>query len=210
MKCVSSSSIPLYSPIKFCKAFISLFLYRLWPNQEIFCSTDIQQESDQSLINWKIITPYIYCKYPSTKETNSLVFPARNVCNLCDAVVLLSWFRVWLAFFKKSSKYEILGQFKHLNRNIHIPTTIVRITNATWSLAEENTFWSWFYNGPQIKIQYCHILICGPGSSFGIATDYGLDGPRSNSGGDDIFRPSRPAMGPTYPPVKWVPGLFRG
>ena len=30
----------------------------------------------------------------------------------------------------------------------------------------------------------------GPGSSVGIATDYGLDGPGSNPGGDEIFCPS--------------------
>ena len=41
-----------------------------------------------------------------------------------------------------------------------------------------------------------------PGSSVGIAIDYGLEGPASNPGGDDIFRPSRPALGPTQPPVK--------
>jgi len=42
----------------------------------------------------------------------------------------------------------------------------------------------------------------GPGNSVGIATDYGLDGPGSNPGGDEIFRPSRPTLGPTQPPVK--------
>jgi len=36
---------------------------------------------------------------------------------------------------------------------------------------------------------------CGPGSSVGIATDYGLDGLGSNPGGDQIFRTSRPAPG---------------
>jgi len=41
------------------------------------------------------------------------------------------------------------------------------------------------------------VCMCGPGSSVGIATDYGLDGPGSNP---EIFRPSRPALGPTQPP----------
>jgi len=55
-----------------------------------------------------------------------------------------------------------------------------------------------------------YIYIYGPGSSVGIATDYGLDGPGSNSGGDEIFRPFRSALRPTQPPVQWVPGLSRG
>ena len=48
-----------------------------------------------------------------------------------------------------------------------------------------------------------------PDSSVSIATDYGLDDPGSNPGGDEIFRPPRPALEPTQPPVKWVPGLSR-
>jgi hypothetical protein len=50
---------------------------------------------------------------------------------------------------------------------------------------------------------------CGAGSSVGIATDYGLEGPGSNPGGDELFRPSRPTLGPTQPPVKWLPGFSR-
>ena len=51
----------------------------------------------------------------------------------------------------------------------------------------------------------------GPGSVFGIATAYGLDGPRIESRwGQDFPNLSRPALGPTQPPVQWVPGLSRG
>ena len=37
----------------------------------------------------------------------------------------------------------------------------------------------------------------GPGSSVGIETDYELDGPGSNPSGDEIFRLSKSALGPT-------------
>jgi hypothetical protein len=44
----------------------------------------------------------------------------------------------------------------------------------------------------------------GPGKSVGIATDYELDGPESNPGRYEIFRP----LGQS--PVKRVPVLSRG
>jgi len=46
----------------------------------------------------------------------------------------------------------------------------------------------------------------GPGSSIGIATDYGLNVTGSNPSGDEIFRPSRPALGP----CKMGTGSFSG
>ena len=40
-------------------------------------------------------------------------------------------------------------------------------------------------SGVILKVLYAQ---CGPGSSVGIATDYGQDGTGSNLGGDEIFR----------------------
>ena len=54
------------------------------------------------------------------------------------------------------------------------------------------------------------MLLRGPGSSVSTATDYGMGGPGSNPVGDEIFCPSRLALGPTQHPVKWVTGRSRG
>jgi len=65
-------------------------------------------------------------------------------------------------------------------------------------------------NHSECRLTTLILIKSGLSSSVGIATDYGLDGPGSNPSGGEIFRPSRLAMGPTQPPVKWVPCLSRG
>ena len=53
---------------------------------------------------------------------------------------------------------------------------------------------------------WLHEIVChagGPGSVVGIATGYGVDGPGIASWwGRDIPHLSRPALGPTQPPVQ--------
>ena len=53
-----------------------------------------------------------------------------------------------------------------------------------------------------------YIILWGRDSAVDIATRYGLDGPGIESPwGRDFPPPSRPALGPTQPPIQWVPGL---
>jgi len=51
---------------------------------------------------------------------------------------------------------------------------------------------------------------CGPGSSVGVATDYGLDCLGSNPDRDEILPPVQAGPVATQPPVKWVSVLSRG
>ena len=62
----------------------------------------------------------------------------------------------------------------------------------------------------RLHFKYIDMNISGLGSSVGIATDYGLDGPESNPGGDEIFHPFRQALEAHPASCKMGTGSFLG
>ena len=65
-------------------------------------------------------------------------------------------------------------------------------------------------NASVLHLETYYIVCVGRVAQSVLRLSYGLDGPGSNPVGDEIFLPSRPTLGPTQPPAKWVPGLSRG
>ena len=67
------------------------------------------------------------------------------------------------------------------------------------------------YISASCDLRRAELHLWGRDSVDGIATSYGLEGPRIESWcGRDFPHPSRLALGPNHPPIQWVSGVFPG
>ena len=87
---------------------------------------------------------------------------------------------------------------------------LILIKRRTHTVIKANSI-SFVFAHDECFITNHSIATCGPDSSVGVATGYELDGTGIESPwGRDFPHLFRPAMGPTQPPVKWIPGFSRG
>jgi hypothetical protein len=95
-----------------------------------------------------------------------------------------------------------------LSRSIRTNTNAIRLKQTSQSPSSvKRMFCSWLESKPSCP-GYSH-SVWGRDSSVGIATRYGLVGPGIESRLErKVPHPPRPTLGPTRPPIQWVPGLF--
>ena len=89
----------------------------------------------------------------------------------------------------------------------HCPNIIMECMRTTMEIHSQNSRYTQIQFNLHKQFRQYKSKWCGPGSSADIAADYGLEVPGSNSGRDEIFRPSRPVLRPAKPPCKMGTGL---
>ena len=111
------------------------------------------------------------------------------------------------------TRYLSYVRFKVLNNQLCVyfaSYSQKRISTATlmWSVFSKHLSHR-LYRHEDFPCTLCFRV--GRDSSVGIVTRYGLDSPGIESRWRrDFPHLSRPALGPTQPPIQWVPGLSRG
>ena len=109
-------------------------------------------------------------------------------------------------------KFTVAPLVKQLTALHWMATAITRVMPThSCHLTKSSPYLPSYFPQFHFKIFFPSIHSVGWDSSVSIATRYGLDGPGIESRwGRDFPYLSRLPLGPTQPPVQWVPGLSRG
>ena len=121
-------------------------------------------------------------------------------------------------FGRDAAWFNIIYIYTHTHTHTHtregesnenLKSIYLTLTLLTWRM--------WWANNAVVRQNAKYSVAgwsthsCGPGSVVSIATGYGLDGRGIESRwGRDFPYLYRPALGPTQPPVQWLPGFSRG
>jgi hypothetical protein len=117
-----------------------------------------------------------------------------------------------LSTYQKGAYYYGIKVFNRLPTQIRTCPQIEINLDVHWKAFYTLIhFITWMNTSIEISIKTSTTVCCGPDSSVSIATGYRLNGSGIESRwGWDFSHMSRPALGPTQPPVQWVLGISRG
>ena len=140
-------------------------------------------------------------------------------CSRLGAEILISCKlyvgKAWSENGPKNQRRRTIGNRRYKFARIRSPNTKASAVTHTcikkWDVTRMDITLLVTRQKTRYKHRTTSLIAEGQDSSVGIATSYGLDGPGVEARWRrDFPHPSRPALGPTQPPIQWVPGLFRG